>query len=107
MDIEKIRAEFEKRYRSKYLVDDGMTLIYYDFRNSYERPDVDWMWSAYQAALESPEVQALRRDAERYTWLKHGDNDEKVLCNGPVDKTYWYLPRMEKLDQAIDSAMSK
>ena len=43
-------------------------------------------------------------DAMRYRWLRHGDNDEKVLCNGPVAKDYWYLLRGEKLDAAIDAA---
>jgi hypothetical protein len=45
-------------------------------------------------------------DARRYQWLRHGDNDETVLCNGPVDKSYWYLPRNEKLDEAIDAAIA-
>lgn len=50
------------------------------------------------------ESDTLRKDAERYRWLRHGDNDEKVLCNGPVAKDYWYLLRNEKLDAAIDAA---
>lgn len=53
------------------------------------------------------ECERLRKDAERYAWLRHGDNDEKVLCNGPVAKDYWYLPRNERLDAAIDTAMKK
>ncbi len=47
---------------------------------------------------------ADREDAERYRWLRHGDNDELVLCRGPVSKDYVYLPRNEKLDAAIDTA---
>lgn len=50
------------------------------------------------------EIEELRKNAERYAWLRHGDNDEKVLCNGPVAKDYWYLLRGEKLDAAIDAA---
>lgn len=58
-----------------------------------------------QAVLQSPEIQQLCKDAERYRWLRHGDNDEQVICNGPIDKSYWYLLRAEKLDAVIDAAM--
>lgn len=47
-------------------------------------------------------------DAMRYRWLRHGDNDEKVL------KTYtsrpsepgptMFLPRNDELDRLIDAA---
>lgn len=53
------------------------------------------------------ERDAYKLDAQRYRWLRHGDNDEKVLCNGPVDKDYWYLLRNKKLDDAIDEAIAK
>lgn len=53
------------------------------------------------------ELDRANKDAGRYAWLRHGDNDEKVLCNGPVAKNYWYLPRNERLDAAIDAAMKK
>ena len=39
------------------------------------------------------------KDAERYRWLRYGDNDERLLgedCRG------LYLPRNEKLDALID-----
>ena len=39
------------------------------------------------------------KDAERYRWLRYGDNDERLLvedCRGI------YLPRNDKLDDAID-----
>lgn len=49
-------------------------------------------------------LNAAQDDAQRYRWLRHGDNDELVLCRGPVDMSYVYLPRNEKLDAAIDSA---
>lgn len=45
------------------------------------------------------ENEALRKDAERYQWLRHGDNDDVVMkgdCRGV------YLPRNERLDLAID-----
>lgn len=44
---------------------------------------------------------ALRKDAERYRWLRHGDNDDACIevANGFADA--WLL-RGEKLDAAID-----
>ena len=53
------------------------------------------------------EVEALRADAERYRWLRHGDNDEPCLhfsadCKAGTD-TVWLL-RDDKLDAAIDAA---
>ena len=63
-----------------------------------------------RSALEAPqpepaEVAALRADAERYRWLRHGDNDEEVLRyqNGVVFDAY--LLRNEELDAAIDAAI--
>lgn len=60
--------------------------------------------SRINALLE--EVEALRKDAERYRWLRHGDNDEKVIKRGPVAHDFVYLLRMEKLDAAIDASLS-
>lgn len=39
------------------------------------------------------------KDAERYRWLRQGDNDERVLLE---DCAGSYLPRNEGLDAAID-----
>lgn len=52
-------------------------------------------------------VESLAADAERYQWLRHGDNDELVLQRGLVDMSYVYLPRNFKLDEMIDAAMAK
>jgi len=52
-------------------------------------------------------VREAEKDAARYQWLRHGDNDELVLQNGPVDMSYWYLPRNENLDAMIDEHMLK
>ena len=60
------------------------------------------------------ERDAARRDAERYAWLRHGDNDEYVVRNSdgsplPIldpDVANPFLLRNEKLDAAIDAAMS-
>lgn len=52
----------------------------------------------------------LRRDAERYRWLRHGDNDEDMVVlrqhDGDSD-AYAYLLRNDRLDQAIDAAMTE
>lgn len=52
-------------------------------------------------------VEALEADAERYQWLRHGDNDELVFQRGPVDMSYVYLPRNCKLDEMIDACRAK
>jgi hypothetical protein len=47
-------------------------------------------------------LEAAEKDAARYKWVRHGDNDELLLvgdCRGV------YLPRNERLDEAIDKAM--
>ena len=46
------------------------------------------------------------KKAKRYDWLRHGDNDEKVIMRGPVAHDFVYLPRNEKLDALIDAAMA-
>lgn len=55
-------------------------------------------------------------DAERYRWLRHGDNDERVMMTSvqdegcrPFDHRFdasWLL-RNEKLDAAIDAARGR
>lgn len=48
------------------------------------------------------ELAQCRADAERYRWLRHGDNDERVLKGAYVGVSF--LLRNEKLDAAIDAA---
>lgn len=48
--------------------------------------------------------QLSRKDAERYRWLRHGDNDELVM-EVYRESGIQYLPRSERLDAAIDAAM--
>jgi hypothetical protein len=51
------------------------------------------------------ENEALRADAERYRWLRHGDNDDEIIiCLGGTSA---YLPRNSALNSAIDKAMAK
>ena len=52
---------------------------------------------------------ALERDAERYKWLRYGDNDEPLLefnKHSNCGRDDAWLLRTEKLDAAIDAAMS-
>jgi hypothetical protein len=65
------------------------------------------------AAEERDHLQAvvkdLRADAMRYRWLRHGDNDERILCSNPFaedDEPSMFLPRNAELDDAIDAAQS-
>lgn len=61
-----------------------------------------------ELAAKTAEVERLRKDAERYRWLRHGDNDELVLVTyeRPTEMAPpAYLPRNEELDAAIDAAM--
>lgn len=51
-------------------------------------------------------LRELVGDAARYRWLRHGDNDAKVIQRGPVAHDYVYLPRNAKLDEMIDAALS-
>ncbi len=63
------------------------------------------------AARDRAERDALLADAERYRWLRQGDNDEQVIrfhewaTEVCVDPTPMYLPRLERLDKLIDAAM--
>lgn len=60
--------------------------------------------AATSGATSAAKVE-LERDAARYRWLRHGDNDERVIQRGPVDMTYHWLPRNERLDAMIDAQM--
>lgn len=64
----------------------------------------------------SAELAGMERDAGRYVWLRHGDNDETVMLTyvgssgaRPFDPRFdpCWLPRNFKLDEAIDAAMTK
>ena len=58
-----------------------------------------------RAALEAA-LDEVVRDAERYQWLRHGDNDELVLKHY-VHTSGSFLPRNEQLDYEIDVAMKE
>lgn len=52
--------------------------------------DVSAEFRIDQIAALQQQVEALTKDAERYRWLRHGDNDESVI---------------RELDEAIDTAI--
>ena len=88
MNIERERAEFEAWYAAPN--NNGTA------------------WEAWQAALASQQVQALRRDAERYRWLR-GQHEKPVggltICEvGTWDLKPW---SGDDPDAAIDAAMEK
>lgn len=65
--------------------------------------------------IDPAELAALRRDAARYRWLRHGDNDELVMRSygdkggaRPFDPKIdgCWLPRNDELDRAIDAALA-
>jgi hypothetical protein len=56
--------------------------------------------------VEDKEYTSIYKDAMRYRWLRHGDNDEKVIQHGPLADDFVYLPRNFKLDEMIDAAIA-
>lgn len=66
-----------------------------------------------QAVLQSPEVQALRKDAERYRFMRHPDTGPAKLdslhnwVNDDCNPPYRELKYGDDLDAAIDTAMQE
>lgn len=58
-----------------------------------------------QAVLQSPEIQALRKDADRYRHLR----DEAELCPHDIFNAWWLSDHgnPQTLDAAIDAAMEQ
>ena len=50
-------------------------------------------------------LDAAELDAARYRWLRHGDNDEKIIAYADDADKFSWLPRNKELDDAIDAAM--
>ena len=66
-------------------------------------------WDAWQAALASPEVQALREDAKRLEWVI-----KNTRCDPDMSGNHYWWPnsfnqriRGNTLRKAIDAAMEK
>lgn len=74
---------------------------------------VDWVW-ALKSELDQlkAEVEALRKDAERYRWLRKTESWEDAMMG---IRDLWIVSSREEvantdgdfLDAAIDAAMSK
>ena len=66
-------------------------------KNGYILP-IAFARAIEQAVLQSPEVQALRKDAERYRWLRDGNGyyPEENYLRGGVE-----------LDDGVDLAMEQ
>lgn len=64
--------------------------------------------AAVEAAAQSPEVQALRKDAERYRWLRQQHWSDSEICVVTNPKQAVMLghecPSLDRLDAAIDHA---
>jgi hypothetical protein len=69
-------------------------------------------WMESQAG-QAAEVQALRKDAQRYRWLRsrESSDDPEISVTRwtqlSPDRATGEAPRLETLDAAIDAAMSK
>lgn len=57
-----------------------------------------------QAVLQSPEVQQMRKDAERYRWLRKLSDDGQDCV---IEDMYEIALHDDDLDAAIDAAMEK
>lgn len=93
-------------------------LIFPEIMREWEGTDnaLSFARAIEQAVLQSPEVQALRRDSARYQWLRDGgDGDIGVVmgfdcidaASTAVVGTYGEGLDGEHLDDAIDAAMEK
>ena len=74
--------------------------------NEWANDIVNWdtnRESARAIAALQQQLQALTKDAERYRWLRHGDNDESVIRE--LDSGEAFLLRNTELDEAIDAAI--
>lgn len=126
MSTETQRAEFEVWFRREHPDWVGQLDRTYAADGGYMH-EARRLWRAWQAAQASQaaelaalkadiaeyvhiaseratEIEALRKDAERYRWLRRGDNDDLVLRKLP-EIGYTYLPRNSTLDALIDAAM--
>ena len=67
-----------------------------NFHDALTRPIVTALLARFDAA---------ELDAARYRWLRHGDNDEKIIAYADDADKFSWLPRNKELDDAIDEAM--
>ena len=75
--------------------------------NAWNRRAAPQSQATQQACLSSPEVQALRKDAERYRWLRNPcSGAERVIFYSRGDYGKGFMSG-GMLDAAIDAAMEK
>ena len=82
------------------------------YLGSYDWTRVDKLMldAARKLRRLAAENKALSKDAERYRWLRHGDNDEpclKFTQESRAGTNDAWLLRGHELDVAIDAAMQK
>ena len=58
----------------------------------------------YLHGMTPKQAADVRKDAGRYRWLRHGDNDER--CIRLTSEGQPYMLRAELLDRCIDEAMA-
>ena len=75
-----------------------------DMHPDYRSPSCDDVARLVDECISlRAENEALRADAERYRWLRHGDNDEPCLYFSDDCKAAVWLLREDELDAAIDA----
>ena len=101
MNTDELRAKFEAFHGISWDETRSMPIssgARLHLQNAYKR-DLEVWQAAYSS--RHAEVEVLRKDAERYRWLR--ENGDQMIGRdrgeGP-EWTYW-----DELDQAIDSAM--
>lgn len=114
--VQRLRAELESTRKAALRGMDAAHSLSYAQLQAAQRirgessPDALESERAANARL-TEENEQLRADAERYRWLRHGDNDEKIIKVYGADGTRdfdasfddCWLPRNEQLDAAIDA----
>jgi|SRR5690625_1288120 len=77
--------------------------------DGYADPHTQAAWWGWCASLQSPEVQALRKDAERYRRLRGMTWHSSPLCVVSIPKKSVRpgldCPSGDRMDAAIDAAM--
>src|SRR6185312_16081868 len=99
MTTDELRAKFEARFPRLDLSKDG-------YGNYYNAKTLMhfYGWLAAHASRDA-EVEALRKDAERYKLLRSCSGHQAPFCVTQNIGHDWIIIRREELDEAIDAAM--
>lgn len=101
--------------RARALADAEVDQIHMHKREQIVRASELWALLQLREALGDPNGRLMQdelvdrarqawHDAERYRWLRHGDNDER--CIRLTSEGLPYMLRAELLDRCIDEAMA-